>query len=134
MGAREHPTAGHGIDGQHFRVKSFNQGLDLCVMQLAHIVLSATDSAHPSEENVRCYAFWSRLHGRLLKNCTFRAAFPLRASSMIVQFLKLLCAHSVSYPFIEVLRTHNRFYAGDSHIVSDSIAYAGESKVDASFL
>jgi hypothetical protein len=47
---------------------------------------------------------------------------------------KLLCTHSVGYPFIEVLRTHNRFYARDSHIVSDGIAYAGESKTDASFL
>ena len=50
------------------------------------------------------------------------------------QFLKLLRAHSIGYPFIKVFRTHNRFYARDSHIVSDFIAYAGESKADASVL
>src|SRR5215471_12853676 len=63
MGACEHPTAGHSVDIQHFRVKRFNQRLDFCIVQLPNIELPAIRSSGPSEENIR-----RRLHQTLSHN------------------------------------------------------------------
>src|SRR5262252_9152846 len=60
MGASERPTASLGINIQHFRVERLHQRLDLCIMQLSNVELSAIGSSSPPKENVR-----RRLHQTL---------------------------------------------------------------------
>src|SRR3974390_2891109 len=89
MGASEHPTASHGIDIQHLGVERFDQRLDLCVVQLSHIELSAIGSGNPPEENVR-----RRLHQRLSHHDALPVmavrAFPgVRLKHRVHRLLKL---------------------------------------------
>jgi len=60
VGAGQHPTAGLRIDIQHFSIESLHQRLDLGIVQLSHIELSAIGSRGPPEKNVR-----RRLHQTL---------------------------------------------------------------------
>src|SRR3974377_264056 len=89
MGTSEHPTAGHGIDIQHFGVERFDQRLDLCIVQLSHIELSAIASGNPPEENVRRRLHQTLSHHDALPMMAVRAFPSVRLKHRVRRLLEL---------------------------------------------
>src|SRR6516225_1497071 len=89
MSAGQHPTASHAIDMQHFGIESLHERLDLGIVQLSHVELSAVGGAGPPEKNVRRRLHQTLPHHDALPLMTVRALPGIRLKDRCHRFFKL---------------------------------------------